>query len=119
VEVSRGSLPNGTCIDRWTKGSGRERVGWCGDGATCRHASLGRHAVDIGFYSLDVEQGKCKSTHRENTERKPYRVKKNHIVLKKPYKVYLWYYMQIKIKICIVVEALDLKNKNQLLKIII
>jgi len=69
--------------------------------------------VDIGLYSLDVEQGKCKSTHRENTERKPYRVKK------KPYKVYLWYYMQIKIKICIVVEALDLKNKNQLLKIII
>jgi len=83
VEVSRGSLPNGTCIDRWTKGSGRERVGWCGDGATCRHASLGRHAVDIGLYSLDVEQGKCKSTHRENTERKPYRVKKNHIGLKK------------------------------------
>lgn len=67
-------------------GSGSERVvggaggrDGAGFGATCRHASLGRHAVDIGRYSMDVEQGNARvpRAHAGNT------MEKSHIMFKK------------------------------------
>jgi len=55
----------------WVVGGAGGREG-AGFGATCRHASLGRHAVDIGRYSMDVEQGNARvpRAHAGNTMKK-------------------------------------------------